>query len=77
MKEGITMAKQPNILILRGDDIGIWNISHFSRGMMGYQTPDIDRVAKEGVTCPTSTASRVAPLNAQPSSPARTRSVRA
>ncbi len=43
-------TKQPNILILWGDDIGIWNISHFSRGMMGYQTPNIDRVAKEGVT---------------------------
>jgi arylsulfatase A-like enzyme len=42
--------KKPNILILWGDDIGIWNISHFSRGMMGYQTPNIDRVAKEGVT---------------------------
>ncbi len=46
------MAKtdKPNILILWGDDIGIWNISHFSRGMMGYQTPNIDRIAKEGVT---------------------------
>src|SRR5260221_10261253 len=43
-------SKQPNILILWGDDIGMWNISHFSRGMMGYQTPNIDRVAKEGVT---------------------------
>jgi arylsulfatase len=43
-------TKIPNILILWGDDIGIWNISHFSRGMMGYQTPNIDRVAKEGVT---------------------------
>ena len=43
-------ATKPNILILWGDDIGIWNISHFSRGMMGYQTPNIDRVAKEGVT---------------------------
>jgi arylsulfatase A-like enzyme len=43
-------TKQPNILILWGDDIGMWNISHFSRGMMGYQTPNIDRVAKEGVT---------------------------
>jgi arylsulfatase len=42
--------KKPNILILWGDDIGIWNVSHFSRGMMGYQTPNIDRVAKEGVT---------------------------
>jgi arylsulfatase A-like enzyme len=46
------MAKtdKPNILILWGDDIGIWNISHFSRGMMGYHTPNIDRIAKEGVT---------------------------
>src|SRR5271155_5207531 len=43
------MAKQPNILILWGDDIGTWNISHFSRGMMGYTTPNIDRVAIEGV----------------------------
>jgi arylsulfatase A-like enzyme len=42
--------KKPNILILWGDDIGIWNISHFSRGMMGYRTPNIDRVAEEGVT---------------------------
>ena len=43
-------SKKPNILILWGDDIGMWNISHFSRGMMGYHTPNIDRVAKEGVT---------------------------
>src|SRR5277367_4457549 len=43
-------TKQPNILILWGDDIGTWNISHFSRGMMGYRTPNIDRVAQEGVT---------------------------
>src|SRR6266571_4302224 len=42
-------TKQPNILILWGDDIGFWNISHNSRGMMGYRTPNIDRVATEGV----------------------------
>ena len=41
--------KQPNILILWGDDIGTWNVSYFSRGMMGYRTPNIDRVANEGV----------------------------
>ncbi len=41
-------AKKPNILILWGDDIGIWNISRFSHGMMGYTTPNIDRVANEG-----------------------------
>jgi arylsulfatase len=43
-------TKKPNILILWGDDIGIWNVSHFSRGSMGYRTPNIDRVAEEGVT---------------------------
>src|SRR5881394_317395 len=42
-------SSKPNILILWGDDIGIWNVSHFSRGMMGYSTPNIDRVANEGV----------------------------
>ena len=42
-------SKKPNILILWGDDIGTWNVSYFSRGMMGYQTPNIDRVANEGV----------------------------
>ncbi|HEY1653991.1 MAG TPA: arylsulfatase, partial [Candidatus Tumulicola sp.] len=41
-------GKKPNILILWGDDIGIWNISRFSNGMMGYRTPNIDRVANEG-----------------------------
>ena len=43
-------AKKPNILVIWGDDIGTWNISHNNRGMMGYQTPNIDRIAKEGVT---------------------------
>ena len=45
------MAKtgKPNILILWGDDIGWWNISYNSRGQMGYRTPNIDRVANEGV----------------------------
>ncbi len=42
-------AKKPNILVIWGDDIGTWNISHNSRGMMGYKTPNIDRIAKEGV----------------------------
>ena len=42
-------AKKPNVLVLWGDDIGTWNISHNNRGMMGYKTPNIDRIAKEGV----------------------------
>jgi arylsulfatase len=41
--------KRPNILVLWGDDIGTWNISFFNRGMMGYRTPNIDRIAAEGV----------------------------
>jgi arylsulfatase len=40
--------KKPNILVIWGDDIGITNISAYSRGMMGYKTPHIDRIAKEG-----------------------------
>src|SRR5210317_2100955 len=42
-------ADKPNILVIWGDDVGIWNISDNSRGMMGYQTPNIDRIAKEGM----------------------------
>jgi len=41
-------AKQPNILILWGDDIGWFNISAYNHGIMGYRTPNIDRIAKEG-----------------------------
>jgi arylsulfatase A-like enzyme len=41
-------AKKPNILIIWGDDIGFWNVSAYNRGMMGYKTPNIDRIAKEG-----------------------------
>src|SRR5262245_31315734 len=42
--------KKPNVLVIWGDDIGTWNTSFWSRGMMGYQTPNIDRLAKEGVS---------------------------
>jgi len=42
--------KKPNILVIWGDDIGTWNISHNNRGMMGYETPNIDRIANEGVS---------------------------
>jgi len=43
------MADQPNILIIWGDDIGIANLSCYSDGLMGYRTPNIDRIAAEGV----------------------------
>jgi arylsulfatase len=38
----------PNILVIFGDDIGVWNISAYHRGMMGGRTPNIDRLGKEG-----------------------------
>ena len=40
---------KPNILVIWGDDIGISNLSCYSMGLMGYQTPNIDRIAKEGM----------------------------
>src|SRR5258708_22597004 len=40
--------QKPNILVIMGDDIGYWNISVYNRGMMGYRTPNIDRIADEG-----------------------------
>jgi arylsulfatase A-like enzyme len=44
----MAQSKKPNILILWGDDIGWWNVSFNSRGQMGYQTPNIDRIGHEG-----------------------------
>src|SRR5277367_2319983 len=40
--------KKPNILIIWGDDIGIFNVSAYNMGMMGYKTPNIDRIGREG-----------------------------
>jgi arylsulfatase len=40
--------KQPNILIIWGDDIGQFNVSAYNMGMMGYKTPNIDRIGREG-----------------------------
>jgi arylsulfatase A-like enzyme len=48
--QGYAQQKKPNILVIWGDDIGTWNISHNNRGMMGYRTPNIDRVAREGIS---------------------------
>jgi arylsulfatase A-like enzyme len=42
-------GKRPNILVIWGDDVGISNLSCYSRGLMGYQTPNIDRLANEGM----------------------------
>jgi arylsulfatase len=45
----LAQEEKPNILVIWGDDIGTWNISHNNRGMMGYRTPNIDRIAAEGL----------------------------
>ena len=42
-------GKKPNILVIFGDDIGQTNVSAYSMGVMGYRTPNIDRIAKEGM----------------------------
>ena len=42
-------GKKPNILVIWGDDIGIANVSAYSDGLMGYETPNIDRIANEGI----------------------------
>ncbi len=42
-------GKKPNVLVIFGDDIGITNLSCYSDGLMGYDTPNIDRIAKEGL----------------------------
>jgi arylsulfatase len=44
----LAQTKKPNILIIWGDDIGQFNVSAYNMGMMGYKTPNIDRIAKEG-----------------------------
>ncbi|WP_417588306.1 arylsulfatase [Owenweeksia hongkongensis] len=48
MSFGVYAQKKPNILVIWGDDIGWFNISANNNGMMGYQTPNIDRIADEG-----------------------------
>jgi arylsulfatase len=40
--------KKPNIVVIMTDDVGVWNISAYHRGMMGGRTPNIDRIANEG-----------------------------
>jgi arylsulfatase len=47
--QGSTSGRKPNILVIFGDDIGQSNISAYSFGLMGYKTPNIDRVAREGM----------------------------
>ena len=48
MAHAVSAADKPNILVIWGDDIGFWNLSTNNMGMMGYPTPNIDRIANEG-----------------------------
>lgn len=63
--------QRPNILIIWGDDIGMWNVSAYHRGMMGGSTPNIDRIAQEGMIFmdhyahPSCTAGRAAFITGQ------------
>src|SRR5215475_4017774 len=49
LPEAQAQQQKPNIVIIWGDDIGQSNISAYSHGVMGYKTPNIDRIAKEGM----------------------------
>jgi arylsulfatase A-like enzyme len=42
-------GRKPNILVIFGDDVGVTNISAYSSGLMGYETPNLDRIAREGI----------------------------
>ena len=42
-------AKKPNIVVIMGDDVGIWNIGAYHRGMMAGTTPNLDKMANEGM----------------------------
>ena len=48
-RAAFAQAKKPNILVIWGDDIGLANVSAYSSGVMGYETPNIDRIGKEGI----------------------------
>ncbi|HUW72887.1 MAG TPA: sulfatase-like hydrolase/transferase, partial [Methyloceanibacter sp.] len=48
MGPAAAQANKPNIVVIWGDDIGVDNISAYNLGIMGYETPNIDRIANEG-----------------------------
>ena len=64
---------RPNILVIWGDDIGFWNLSTNNMGMMGYQTPNIDRIANEGAKFTDYYGSKAAPRGSRRLSPANHR----
>src|SRR5205809_7141243 len=48
-QENTPRKSQPNIVVIMGDDVGIWNIGAYSRGMMAGRTPNLDKMANEGM----------------------------
>ena len=48
-RAAFAQAKKPNILVIWGDDIGLADVSAYSSGVMGFETPNIDRIGKEGI----------------------------
>ena len=71
------LSRKPNILVIWGDDIGITNLSCYSNGVMGYRTPNIDRLAKEGMMFTDSYGEQSAPRAVLHSSPDKADSARA
>ena len=65
---------KPNILVIFGDDVGVANISAYSNGLMGYETPNIDRIGREGIKFLHYYGEQSAPPAARRSSPASTSS---
>src|SRR5690242_5447813 len=45
----VAQERKPNILVIMGDDIGMWNIGAYHRGLMAGRTPNLDSIAKEGM----------------------------
>ncbi len=69
-QQNADQTKKPNIVVIMGDDIGMWNVGAYTHGMMG-RTPNIDRIAKEGILFtdhyaqPSCTAGRAAFITGQ------------
>lgn len=70
------MASKPNIVLILADDIGWFDVGAYNRGIMGGPTPNIDRIAHEGVLATTTTARQAAPPAGRPSSRGRSRCAR-
>src|ERR1700754_2111897 len=49
LAHGQEAAKKPNIVVIMGDDIGMWNIGAYHRGLMAGRTPNLDQIAAEGM----------------------------